>query len=858
MDQDTSYIKRQSYQSPSSQNVKIGLSTPDNLQNSSLPKSQFRYSSQPRASRRYATPEESEAVFPVFTTPNDMYLKFDFNSQSNYGSPSQQQKTTYHSSPSSQSSNPQQNYNNNYNKAFKTQMNSPTSSNPTKYKAFNSTSSSPGPAKNQYNRTRGESNPTRPSLNNFGTSSVKNNRSFSNMPNDTATRSGSSSPSSLKDSLLAQLIEMGFTIDAAKVAIATSGGTSLQDALDVLIEDTKATDATFDSMKSPTESHDKINQQASSDEEEEEVWKKKQDERRREYFEQLKRNKPTPPIPTYKNNSSTPTPPPHINTPSSFASTPNVTPPPPPSFTAEMDPAVTYADKERKQGNYLFNKSQFSEAEAAYTLAIRSLPAGHGDLVLLCNNRAAARLKLSKYKECLEDCGFAIDIAQTQMNNHIPLSPIMKSTSSTMRSQLIKALHRKACALEGMCLFDVAIQAYEEYLRYDGSRTIQVTQSIMRCQQALFEYKKKQQQQQQQQQKQQQQQRQQQQQANSQWKPTTSKTNANANGSAFPDIDFDMFIPKKSKPTQAELDEINNSKAVQEMREREKKREAEEAERLKKTDKVNHEIKMWKLGKDKNLRALLSSLELILWPGVQWKAVMVSELLDPKRCKVTYMKAIAKVHPDKLPANSTVEQRLLASDTNDSTSETNNGDDNYEGAKDTTVLVTKLQIASDTVSRQFDQLSMTVIKSMPRIFYDLKVLSDDAKQTHEDIKTIQRELGLVEEATEESLEDHLRKPHIAKTQMEACRQLLLEESNHLEKMREEQESRKREALRKAEEEKARAEALAKEKELEARQRAEEEKENEENYLQQISESMTPQVSNVFKRIGVPLDKFWQS
>ncbi|KAI7903524.1 uncharacterized protein BX663DRAFT_485669 [Cokeromyces recurvatus] len=543
-----------------------------------------------RTQRRYATPEESEAVFPVFTTPTDMYLNFNFSSQSNY-TPSPQ--AAYRSSPYLP-----QNYNN-YEQQSKSPLNNT---------SIRSSSSYP------YNRPRGESNPVRPNLN-----------SFANTSNGSSSFSSTSSTTSI-DTLLAQLLEMGFTLEASKAAIAVSGGSDLQNTLDILIQGNHKTEASGDSY------------QVSSEEEDEEIWKRKQEERRREYINQLKRNKPTPPTPPYTTKS--PTPSPHVSTTTTATTTTTTaTPNTPP----QIDPAVLYADNERKQGNYLFNKGQFVEAEAAYTIAIRSLPAGHGDLVLLCNNRAAARLKLGKYKECLEDCGFAVNIAQFHISHSTPLSPIMTSTSSTMKSQLIKALHRKACALEGLCLFEAAIQAYQEYIQLDGSRTVQVTQSILRCQQAaLFKSQTKQQQQQQ------------------EWKTSTFKNDTNE--SAFPDIDFDMFIPKKStKLTQAELDEINKSKAVQEMREREKKKEAEEAERFEKEDKVNHQLKVWISGKDKNLRALLSSLDMILWPGVQWKGVMMSELLDAKKCKMTYMKAIAKVHPDKLPANSTVEQRLLAS-----------------------------------------------------------------------------------------------------------------------------------------------------------------------------------------------------
>lgn len=52
-------MNRQSYSSPSDYNPY---------------KNQFRYST-----RRYATLEESEATFPVFTTPTNMYIRTEYN-----------------------------------------------------------------------------------------------------------------------------------------------------------------------------------------------------------------------------------------------------------------------------------------------------------------------------------------------------------------------------------------------------------------------------------------------------------------------------------------------------------------------------------------------------------------------------------------------------------------------------------------------------------------------------------------------------------------------------------------------------------------------------------------------------------
>lgn len=349
---------------------------------------------------------------------------------------------------------------------------------------------------------------------------------------------------------------MGFSEWQARVAVDASENKNLQEALDLLVQ----------------------NQKDNSSDEDEEQWKKQQEERKKDYLNEL-RSSPQP----------------------SFTTPLKPTPYTPP----QPDSAVVYADNQRKQGNFSFNKGQFIEAEKLYTLAINALPKGHSDLALLLNNRAAAYIKQGKFKDCIKDCNVAIDLCK----------------GDAMKPQLLKALHRKACALEGLQMYTEAIQVYEEYIRIDGRGNTQITQGIQRCQQGGA------------------------------WKP------AQDGESAFPNIDISIFM--SSKLSQAELDEINNSKAVKEMRDREKQKEAEEAEKLKCEDQVNARISAWKAGKERNLRSLLSSLELILWQGVQWKPVLASDLFDVKKCKITYMKAIAKVHPDKVTLQDRVRVSIL-------------------------------------------------------------------------------------------------------------------------------------------------------------------------------------------------------
>ncbi|KAJ3312323.1 hypothetical protein HDV04_003216 [Boothiomyces sp. JEL0838] len=96
--------------------------------------------------------------------------------------------------------------------------------------------------------------------------------------------------------------------------------------------------------------------------------------------------------------------------------------------------------------------------------------------------------------------------------------------------------------------------------------------------------------------------------------------------------------------------------AVQNLRAANEANEQEESQKFALLDTID----LWKKNKEKNLRALISSLEAILWPGCNWKPVNLGELITPQQVKVKYMKAVAKVHPDKLSPNCTVEEKLIA------------------------------------------------------------------------------------------------------------------------------------------------------------------------------------------------------
>ncbi|XP_051548600.1 cyclin-G-associated kinase-like isoform X2 [Myxocyprinus asiaticus] len=65
-------------------------------------------------------------------------------------------------------------------------------------------------------------------------------------------------------------------------------------------------------------------------------------------------------------------------------------------------------------------------------------------------------------------------------------------------------------------------------------------------------------------------------------------------------------------------------------------------------DPLKLQILDWIEGKERNIRALLSTLHTVLWEGeTRWKPVNMADLVTPDQVKRVYRKAVLVVHPDK-------------------------------------------------------------------------------------------------------------------------------------------------------------------------------------------------------------------
>lgn len=104
----------------------------------------------------------------------------------------------------------------------------------------------------------------------------------------------------------------------------------------------------------------------------------------------------------------------------------------------------------------------------------------------------------------------------------------------------------------------------------------------------------------------------------------------------------------RPQPSAASRAPQKDSEAVTRLREANQAAAKEDDEKFALADKVDAKVSAWRDGKRENLRALLASMDAVLWENSGWNKVGLHELVMANKVKISYMKAIAKTHPDKV------------------------------------------------------------------------------------------------------------------------------------------------------------------------------------------------------------------
>jgi hypothetical protein len=142
---------------------------------------------------------------------------------------------------------------------------------------------------------------------------------------------------------------------------------------------------------------------------------------------------------------------------------------------------------------------------------------------------------------------------------------------------------------------------------------------------------------------------------------TTLLTQTAPSGDEFQEIPGETAERRKLRMERHQKTIERAQQALKEKNDRDKALAMEQAERSRASGNLDAEIRRWATGKEGNLRALLSSLHLVLWPEANWKPLSLTDLITGISVKKAYQRAILCVHPDKVQQKgATVQQKYIA------------------------------------------------------------------------------------------------------------------------------------------------------------------------------------------------------
>ncbi|CAA0809967.1 Chaperone DnaJ-domain superfamily protein [Striga hermonthica] len=103
------------------------------------------------------------------------------------------------------------------------------------------------------------------------------------------------------------------------------------------------------------------------------------------------------------------------------------------------------------------------------------------------------------------------------------------------------------------------------------------------------------------------------------------------------------------------------AEALAEKNKRDLQNQNEQEEKRRLAETLDNNIRCWAAGKEGNLRALLSSLQQVLWPECGWRPVSLTDMITSDSVKKVYKKATLYVHPDKVQQKgATLQQKYIA------------------------------------------------------------------------------------------------------------------------------------------------------------------------------------------------------
>ncbi|KAJ5958751.1 Ubiquitin-associated/translation elongation factor EF1B N-terminal eukaryote [Penicillium vulpinum] len=288
--------------------------------------------------------------------------------------------------------------------------------------------------------------------------------------------------------------------------------------------------------------------------------------------------------------------------------------------------ALQSTHRHRGKAAESYKRGDYAEAHQSFSTALSMLPDKHPITIIIRSNRAMTALKIGEPKSAIDDADIILTFIGPSKGESEVIDLGTGEPPKPMKDFFGKALIRKAEALEQLERWGEAAQTWKLAVEsgHGGSTSIQ---GRNRCEKAAGISK-----------------------------PQSKPAAAPARKRPSP--------PPKKPSASSGLTATSASgtdfEAVSRLRKANEAAERADEEKFALADSVDARIAAWRNGKQDNLRALLGSLDSVLWPEAGWKKIGLSELILPNKVKIQYMKGISKVHPDKISTTATTEQRMIA------------------------------------------------------------------------------------------------------------------------------------------------------------------------------------------------------
>jgi hypothetical protein len=298
--------------------------------------------------------------------------------------------------------------------------------------------------------------------------------------------------------------------------------------------------------------------------------------------------------------------------------TPLPRPGPPPRTIPEVQPSSLMSSHQNcERGTEAYKRGDYSAAHESFARALSMLPDGHPVTIIFLSNRAMAALNIGEPKLAIADADSMLAVIGPSKGEAEVIELGNGEPAKPMKDFFGKALMRKAEALEQLERWNDAAKIWRQAVEtgHGGSTSIQ---GRNRCEKAAGISK-----------------------------PVAQVSVSVRQRSVQPKKGLSIPI-RPGGVSGSEVQSAASTEAVSRLRAANEAADRIDEERFALADSVDAKVAAWKGGKQDNLRALLASLDNVLWPEAGWKKINMSELVLPNKVKVQYMKGIAKVHPDKV------------------------------------------------------------------------------------------------------------------------------------------------------------------------------------------------------------------